>query len=355
MKSALPPHPPAHGGEYSFENHIKQEIQHNGPMSVATFMGLAVGHYYNSRDPFGVEGDFTTAPEISQMFGEMIGAWAADCWRQMRSPKPFALAECGPGRGTLMADVLRVTGKVAGFHDSARIHLIEASETLKQRQKETLKEFDIAWHNGIDTLPSDMPLILLANEFLDALPVRQFQFLDGRWNERVIGLDGADMLHFGLVPAALDREGIEGDFYETSPARREFAEGVCGRLERQGGAALFIDYGYIQGGGDTLQAVKDHQYAAVLDRPGEADLTAHVDFGDLADMRGVAVHGPVTQGEFLNRLGIGLRAAMLKQKAAPEQAEVIDAALARLTGAEQMGELFKVIAFSAGLKPAGFE
>lgn len=342
----------------SFEEHVKSEIRHHGPMSVATFMGLAVAHYYDSRDPFGAEGDFTTAPEISQMFGELLGAWAADCWVQMGRPSAFALAECGPGRGTLMADALRATRNLPGFHAAAHVHLIEASKTLMERQAEALNDFDVQWHVGLESLPVDVPVILLANEFLDALPVRQFQFSGGRWHERVVGLDDAGWLRFGLVPHMPEYppKAQEGDFFETSPARRLFVESVCERLKRQGGAALFIDYGYTQGRGDTLQAVKNHKFQDVLEAVGEADLTAHVDFSALGGMDGVAVHGPAAQGAFLERLGIVQRAAMLARNAAPEQAAAVEAALTRLTGKDEMGELFKVMAFTVGnIVPAGFD
>jgi len=348
------------------EDFIKKEIHHHGPMSVARFMELAVSHYYANRNPFGAEGDFTTAPEISQMFGEMLMAWVTVYWHQMGSPAPFALVECGPGRGTLMADGLRVTAGVFGagnslqtpkpsFHKAMQIHLIETSKALRVKQQEALEGFEVQWHDSIDTLPDGMPIILLANEFLDALPVRQYQFSKGRWHERMIGLDDKGALQFGLgPPAAVALSGKEGDIAEFSPARRQFVEKVCVRLREQGGIALFIDYGYEKGHGDTLQAVKNHKYVGALEDVGEADLTAHVDFAALRDIPGVSIHGPVRQGEFLLMGGIANRADFLKKDATPQQAGMIDAALKRLTGPHEMGELFKVMAFSDGKVDAGF-
>lgn len=290
------------------------------------------------------------------MFGELLGAWAADVWMKLGQPERFVLAECGPGRGTLMADALRATAKLAGFHDAAQIHLIEMSEMLQQKQREALAGYDVSWHEELSGLPDNVPLILLANEFLDALPIRQFEFRDGRWQERVIGLGDGDALAFGLVPAdGVDKAGQEGDMCETCPAALQVVQQICARLTQQGGAALLIDYGYTQGHGDTLQALKNHDYVDVLSHVGEADITAHVDFAALAAVDGAHVHGPVTQGAFLQRLGIAQRAAMLRQNATEEQAEAIDAALKRLTAPEEMGELFKVVAFSDGnVVPEGF-
>ena len=302
--------------DVSLEDRIRQEIQHHGPMNVGAFMGLAVSHYYGSRDPFGAGGDFTTAPEISQMFGELLGAWAADCWAQMGHPERFVLAECGPGRGTLMADALRATKGGPRFHAAAEVHLIEQSALLQEKQRDMLRDYKVTWHGDVGDLPNDVPLVLLANEFLDALPVRQFQFGDGAWQERVIGLDEGGTLQFGLVPASglvPEVGGTEGGIAELSPAVSRFAETVAARIMAQGGAALFIDYGYAAGQGNTLQAVRRHEYVDVLSHIGEADLTAHVDFAALAKaVCDCAVYGPVTQGEFLQRLGIGPRAAVLQ-------------------------------------------
>ncbi len=339
------------------ETYIRNEIRHNGPMDMAAFMGLAAGHYYSHTQPFGAGGDFITAPEISQMFGELLGAWAADLWLQMGQPPSVTLAECGPGRGTLMADALRATKGVPGFHAALDIHLIETSAALQEQQAQALKGYDVAWRKDLSAVPDESPLILLANEFLDALPVRQFQVKGGEWHERVVGLGDEEELEIGLTASAAPEWPIrEGAVAEVSPAREQFARDVAARLARQGGAALFVDYGYEAGYGDTLQAVKAHEYCDILAHIGQADITAHVDFAALAQAaEGATAHGPVTQGAFLQALGIGPRAAALKQKASAAQAQEIDTALHRLTAQDEMGALFKAMAFSDGkLQPAGF-
>ncbi|MCB9991254.1 MAG: SAM-dependent methyltransferase [Rhodospirillales bacterium] len=343
----------------SFKDHIRQQIHHNGPMDVGTFMGLAVGHYYNSRDPFGTDGDFTTAPEISQMFGELLGAWVCDLWMQRGQPERFVWAECGPGRGTLMADALRATAKVPGFHKAAQVHLVEMSGVLKEKQVQKLAGHDVRWCTQIEDLPDDMPMILLGNEFLDALPVRQFIFDGQAWGERVVGLEG-EAFCFGFVPLAEDikrvlpREAEAGAVFEWAPARDMIVRQL---MQRPDTTVLFIDYGFTEGHGDTLQAMRRHGFVDVLDNPGEDDLTSHVDFAAVKRSAGDAqVFGPVTQAHFLQGLGLGTRAAMLRQHASPEQGQDIDAALRRLTAPEEMGTLFKVIALSNmdGLTPAGF-
>jgi NADH dehydrogenase [ubiquinone] 1 alpha subcomplex assembly factor 7 len=317
-----------------FETRLKEMIVEGGPMDVGTFMTLAIGHYYSTRDPFGVKGDFTTAPEISQMFGEMIGAFLADAWIKMGSPSPVLLAEAGPGRGTLMADIMRATKNVPGFHAVAQIHLIEMSPVLMARQKDTLKDYNVQWWESLASLPGDCPVLFVANEFLDALPVRQFQFQDGAWFERLIGVDG-DRFVFGLAPSPYPLLGGEtGDVFEIAPLREDFVKQLAERIKAQSGVALLIDYGHDRHGpGDTLQAIKDHQYVDVLSHIGEADLTAHVDFESLAAAaKNVAVFGPVGQGDFLKALGIELRAARLGQSAELERLTV------------QMGQLFRVMA-----------
>ena len=336
-----------------FEAHLKNLIRQNGPMDVATFMGLALGHYYATRDPFGVKGDFTTAPEISQMFGEMIGVCLADVWQKTGSPERITLVEAGPGRGTLMADLLRATRNVPGFHQAVRLHLIEMSPVLKEKQRDTLRDFQVTWHETLDTLPQDAPVFLVANEFLDALPVQHYVWKDARWHWRVIGLDKDDGLVFGLTdcppPASPPHEPGEGAIWEHSPARESFVKNTALLIRRCGGVALLIDYGHDRSGfGDTLQAVKDHRFVNVLEQVGEADLTSHVDFEPLknAAQNLVTVHGPVGQGDFLNRLGIGLRAGRLGQ---PE-------ACHRLSAPDQMGTLFRVMALchDPEIEVAGF-
>lgn len=342
-----------------FETTLKQDILHNGPLSVAAFMARAAGHYYATRDPFGAGGDFTTAPEISQMFGELLGAWAADVWAQMGRPGAFTLAEAGPGRGTLMVDALRAVRCAPGFLEAAEIALIETSPALRARQEEALRGHAVTWYDRLEYLPERRPVILLANEFFDALPIRQFERREGRWHERTVGLDVAGALCFGLIPTAEEApEGVQGDVYETCPTAQDFTHTLCRRILRDGGAALVVDYGYARGAGDTLQAVRAHRSVPVLDAPGESDITAHVDFGALAAAargEGATVSGPVPQGAFLQRLGIGPRAAFLRRTATARQAAAIDAALRRLTERGEMGDLFKVMALCApGIVPAGF-
>lgn len=350
----------------SLKAEIITMIRENGPMDTGAFMGLALSHpkygYYMTRDPFGQDGDFTTAPEISQMFGELLGAWAADCWLKLGQPERFYFLECGPGRGTLMADALRAVKAVPGFLSAAQIRLIEISPVLKQKQRETLSGYGASWTSSIDEIEDDAPVIMIANEFLDALPVRQFRFHDNAWQERVIGLSPDDELQFGFVPAP----GIElpqteeGTIIEYSPARESFVRSIAQRITAQKGAALFIDYGTEkQGIGDTLQAVKDHKYVDVLESPGEADMTSHVDFVRLkriTEQEKVTVYGPVPQGGFLYALGIKERAQILQQRASAKQRMDIENALKRLTDKDEMGTLFKVMVISSGLTsgPAGF-
>ncbi len=349
---------------------LKKQIQTTGPMNVGAFMAQALGHpehgYYMGRDPFGVAGDFTTAPEISQMFGEMIGAWIADIWAQMGAPKKFILLECGPGRGTLMADALRATKNVRGFHAALKLHFLETSPAMKAAQEKAVQSYNPAWHEGLDTVPDDLPLIVIGNEFLDALPVRQLQKTKNGWAERMVGLNDSGDFCFSLVPyigAAPDAPGAaaEGHIFEFSPAQVSFVTEICRRIKRQGGAALFIDYGENESKyGESLQAIADHKVVSIFDHVGEADISANVDFGAMAQAaskEGAAVFGPVAQGDFLNNLGIEQRAEVL-MKAAKTQAqkEDIEKALHRLCDSGEMGAMFKAIGFAHGkaLNPAGF-
>lgn len=352
--------------------HLKSLIRADGPLSIAAFMNLALtgrrDSYYRRSDPFGAAGDFVTAPEISQIFGELIGVWCVDVWRQLGSPSSISLVELGPGRGTMMRDALRAVRVAPSFLDAASVTLIEVSEALRALQREMLSGggVPIQWRGHFEDLEATGPVIVLANEFLDALPVRQFVRVEQGWAERCVGLGPDDRLVFGLspsvdarlIPATL-REAERG-VVEISPARTAIARSVAKRIAGSGGAALFIDYGYAGPAlGDTLQAVRGHAFADVLAEPGSADLTAHVDFGALAAALadGGAQVGPlVPQGEFLNRLGAGARVAMLKNSATAAQAEALDAAYQRLTGTQAMGSLFKVLAAAspATLQPAGF-
>jgi NADH dehydrogenase [ubiquinone] 1 alpha subcomplex assembly factor 7 len=294
---------------------ILRQIALQGPLSIAEYMLLCLLHpahgYYTTRDPLGVAGDFTTAPEISQMFGEMLGLSVAQIWMDQGCPAPFALAELGPGRGTLMADALRATARVPGFHAAMRLHLIEASPVLRARQAATLAPFAPQFHDSADTLP-DSPLFLLANEFFDALPIRQFLRRGDGWAERMVGAqDGA--LCFGLAPrvplAALAgrlADTAEGEMVEICQPAQPIMAAIAARIAARGGAALVIDYGDWRSRGDTLQALRAHRYDDPLAHPGEADLTAHVDFEALAlAAQPLQAEALTPQGVFLERLGHG--------------------------------------------------
>lgn len=335
--------------------HIREMIALEGPVTVEHYMELCLGHYYATRDPFGTKGDFITAPEISQMFGELAGLWAAEVWRMLGKPGRIHWVELGPGRGTLTADALRAARLLPEFLSALDVHLVETSPVLRQRQKVALGAlgWQPTWHGGLDTLPQG-PLIIVANEFFDALPVRQFVASERGWHERCIGLDEADKLHFGLAPgleSLAPMPPTPGVVREIPTAGTEFMRRLADRIVRQNGAALIIDYGYAGPRlGDSLQGVHRHGYADPLALPGEADLTTHVDFQYLASTAhdsGASVHGLSTQGDFLRALGIDMRAAALKRSAG--NAAAIDIALSRLTGSNkgEMGELFKVMAISS--------
>ncbi len=350
---------------------LAEEIRTDGPMDIATFMDHVLSHpeygYYRRQDPFGAQGDFITAPEVSQIFGEMVGAWVADIWNQIGSPAAFMLAEAGPGRGTLMADIMRAGGAARGFKEAARIHLIETSPALREKQGAALAAYNVNWHESPETLPRDIPLILIGNEFLDALPVHQLVKTVQGWDERVVELSGSG-LYFGhrkapqalidLVPGDLPSVP-PGNVFEVSPQRKAFIEEVCQRLKGQGGAALFIDYGEDKPEiGDSLHAIYQHERVPVLKNPGQADLSTNVDFGAVkrvAADSGAVVHGPATQARFLKALGVEVRASHLRGKANEKQAEDIETALQRLLHSDQMGN-FKVIGltYDAKLTPAGF-
>jgi SAM-dependent MidA family methyltransferase len=332
---------------------LREAIALEGPIPVERYMSLCLRHYYATRNPLGAAGDFTTAPEISQMFGELIGLWMLEVWNGMGRPTPCRLVELGPGRGTLMADLLRATRLLPDFKEAANVHLVETSPALRQRQQTALvsSEFEIEWHDRIEDVPAG-PMLLVANEFFDALPVRQFMATERGWCERLVGLDG-ERLIFGLRPEpepALGKPLRLGDVLEWPAASVDIMSTLAGRLARDGGAALIFDYGYWGPAfGDTLQALKSHRPVDPLDEPGEADLTTHVDFHRLdqaAAAQDARAHGIVPQGDFLQALGIEARAQALKTRATPDQAADIDRALARLTerGPTGMGELFKVLA-----------
>jgi NADH dehydrogenase [ubiquinone] 1 alpha subcomplex assembly factor 7 len=355
---------------------LRRRIASAGPISVAEYMAEALGHprygYYTCRDPLGGDGDFITAPEISQMFGELIGLWCAAVWQAIGRPDPVNLVELGPGRGTLIADGLRAAARtVPEFPSALRMHLVETSPVLRDRQRRALApirpRIRPAWHRSLSSVPR-IPALVVANEFFDALPVHQYVRATDGWRERMVGLspDGGGfrfvsgpVVASDAVPAA--DAGGEGDVVEVCPDGNVTAEAIGDRVARDGGAALIFDYGHPRSApGDTLQAVRRHAFDDVLDRPGEADLTHHVDFEALAraaSAAGARPYGPVPQGVFLGRLGIEHRAANLLRSATPEQAVDIRAALRRLVHPREMGDLFKAFAIArlGDPPPPGFD
>lgn len=341
---------------------LARRIRADGPVTVAEYMATCLTDpelgYYTTRDPLGTSGDFTTAPEISQMFGELIGLALAQAWLDQGAPAPFALTEPGPGRGTLMADLLRATRAVPGFHAALRLHLVETSPALRKAQAATLGRDDIVWHDNVTDLP-DLPLFLVANEFFDALPIRQAVRDGAAWRERVVGLRD-DALCLGLsdptpLPQLAHRleDTAEGDIVEFSPAAQAIAARIGERITARGGAAIIADYGDWRSLGDTLQAVRGHEFTDPLADPGGADLTAHVDFEALARAALPCAASRLTpQGVFLERLGITRRAQVLAQGLTGAALEAHVAAHRRLTHPSEMGTLFKVMAlFPAGAAP----
>lgn len=349
---------------FPLEREIRRLIGIAGPMPIADYMRLCLTHpqygYYTNRDPLGAGGDFITAPEISQMFGELTGLWLAAVWEQLGSPNNIRLIELGPGRGTMLLDALRAAKAMPGFDAAIVLHLVEVSPALQRVQERRLAPLGlpILWHTGLEEVPAG-PCLLVANEFLDALPVRQAVRLDDGWHERVVEMAPDGKLVMGVARDALPHfeatlpQGLRlsptGSIYEW---RADNIAMEIGRRVRKDGAALIIDYGHAWYGlGETLQAVSEHAFADPLSSPGAADLTAHVDFQALAhraETMGARVHGPVAQRDWLRRLGIDKRAAALKAHAPYGKSIEVDQALSRLTagGAKGMGELCKVIAIS---------
>ena len=354
------------------EHRIRALVRLNGPMPVHDYMAMCLGDpehgYYMAREPFGQAGDFVTAPEVSQMFGEMIGAFVVETWERLGRPAPFNLVEFGPGRGTLMADLLRVARRVPAFFSAARLHLVETSPRLRAKQAATLAGQPLrpTWHDRLDTLPGG-PLFVVANEFFDALPIRQFEFRDGRWHERVVGLDDDGGLTFGLGPTVLPEGTVpaqlgapeEGAILEVAPIGVEIMTALAKRVVAERGLVVAIDYGYAGPAfGDTFQAIRAHTHVDTLGRPGEADLTAHVDFTALARAArrvGAATHGPIEQGDFLLALGLAERAGRLgADKDEATRADLVSQ-VSRLVAPEEMGSLFKVLAVTPpGIVPPGF-
>ena len=348
----------------TFRDRIARIIAASGPMSVADYMAACLfdpeAGYYTTREPFGRAGDFITAPDVSQMFGELLAVWLTMRWREAGSPANAVIAEIGPGRGTMMADMARIFRQLdSQMCAGAQFALIEISERLRQVQRKTLagSSIDFGWFGAIDELP-DGPLFIVGNEVFDAVPVRQFVKTKAGWRERCVGLDGNGRFRFvaGLTgaDAALlppDAAGApEGAIAEIAPAREALMETVCARIVSNGGAALFIDYGHLQPGtGDTLQALRGHAYDDVLAHPGEADVTSHVDFAALAAV--ASAHGLETelqaQGKFLLNLGLLERAGQLGADLDETGRNRMRGAVERLAGPDQMGELFKVLAVTA--------
>ena len=324
-------------------------------MRLDRYMGLCLGHpefgYYMTRDPLGEGGDFITAPEISQAFGELIGVWAMAAWTAMGAPPRFNLVELGPGRGTLMADMLRTARQaMPAFAAAASDHLVETSPVLRALQRKTVGVAQ--WHETLETLPEG-PMVLVANEFFDAVPIRQFEKQAGTWRERVIRLDNGKLVQ-GLAAAEIGEGGAEGDVIEFAPARGAIARAIGERLARHGGAALISDYGHLRAApGDTLQAMRQHRFEALTEAPGCCDLTSHVDFealGKALSEGGATVHPGISQRAFLLAMGLEQRMARLAVGADPRTKAVFERQMTRLAAADQMGNLFKFLsATSPGL------
>ncbi|MEZ5648465.1 MAG: SAM-dependent methyltransferase [Alphaproteobacteria bacterium] len=352
-----------------------QRIRATGPITLADFMSDALGHprygYYTrfrtSTDPFGAQGDFITAPEVSQVFGELIGLWTIDFWQRLGNDAPLHLVELGPGRGTMMLDMIRVITRRSEFQNNLTVHLVETSPLLQSIQRQHLEKCSVPlmWYESLAQVPG-VPCVFIANEFIDALPRRQFQYQKGAWREVMVGLTHDENLTLGLVPGItpmakfLPENAKDNDIVEWCPAAVTMVEEMARRLNQFSGAALFIDYGYMHPSfQSTVQALQNHRAVNILADPGLVDISAHVDFMNLVDMgkaKGLKVYGPVTQGEFLKRLGIEVRCDHLI-KAVPEKAEVVQEGVTRLIDPAQMGTLFKVLAYTIGAAPhpAGFQ
>lgn len=355
---------------------LARRIAAGGPITVADYMAAALGdptdgyyrrNFQGNDGPLGAGGDFITAPEISQLFGELIGAWLIDCWDRLDRPNPVNLVELGPGRGVLMADALRIGRRRTDWIEAIHLHLVEINPDLRRQQAQKLEAYRPAWHETLATLPEG-PILLVANEFLDALPIRQLVRHHGGWRERLVGwsrdtgfcfvLSGSPSPLSLLVPSHLG-QAAEGKVFEISTAAISIAADIARRVVQGKGAALLVDYGRGEAQfGESLQAVRNHRMVDVLQSPGLADLSAHVDFGTLRQValeNGAAALGPVTQGSLLTELGITLRAERLKAGQPKDRADALDAGMARLIEPGQMGNLFKAMAIATpALEVAGF-
>ena len=345
---------------------LAKQIKASGPLSLAEYMNAALSDpeegYYMRRAPFGAPrtggGDFTTAPEISQMFGELIGSWCVDLWARSGTPKPFNLIELGPGRGTLMADIIRVASRHEDFTKNLNVHFVETSPALRTEQRQRVT--NASWHNSLATVPDDVMSLVIANEFFDALPITQYARTKTGWQEITVTLENSAWEDsalaytrapeqenpFSAVQARLLPDAVHDEIIEASPAREHVMQDLCLLLSRAGGAALIVDYGYVRAeSGDSFQAMKHHEFVDPLECPGEADLTAHVNFAVLAQLaaeEGLQAHPIIQQGKFLRSLGLDQRAAYLA-KARPEAAGKIMSERDRLAAPDQMGHLFKVL------------
>lgn len=357
------------GGMTPLAHRLLRRVAAGGPMSVAEYMASALYDpeegYYRRRQPLGGAGDFVTAPEISQLFGELLGLWCADAWDRLGRPTPVRLIELGPGRGTLMRDLLRAARALPPFAAAVELHLVEVSEALRAEQRATLGEHPATWHESLAAVPEG-PFLLVANEFLDALPIRQFERAPDAWRERLVGAAGEGLgfalsgpLPPALIPSAL-RDAPVGSVLEVCPAAEALVTEIARRAAVGGSAALLVDYGYdvppLRG---SLQAVSRHRSVPVLERPGEVDLTALVDFAAMAGAArraGAEPWGPVTQGTLLRDLGIHLRAERLAARADETQRAALAAAVRRLTDPSEMGERFLALAITGpdAPAPAGF-
>jgi len=356
---------PANNDHNPCESVIRNAIAQSGMIGIGEYMAQCLtgdgGYYRRTHDPIGTGGDFITAPEISQIFGELIGLWAVDQWQKSSAPKPWHLCEFGPGRGTLMADAIRAAGRAGQMTDAGRIYLLESNPHLRKMQAEKLPAGKPVWINHIDDLPPE-PVVFISNEFFDAMPVEQIIFRQNNWHSRGVGIDAANgNLEWTSDPSAFDTRAIadimppistrSGDIFEYSPISKIIVQSMTRHIQSYGGAAVIIDYGHTAPGyGSTLQAVKQHQYADPLQQPGLVDLTCHVDFhalGQYADMAGLTPQWMGTQGQFLIALGLEMRLQQLLAKCGDAQKQTLIDGAKRLTDPDQMGSLFKVMILSA--------